>query len=202
MKKKIFTSKNTSNNQKILYFILIGLALFTFISGLLFVFLISKENISYIEESLKSYFDNINIGFNSFFKYLFNNYIIIFIIWALGISIIGIPLVLFIFLFKSFIFGFSISSIISTFKLKGILISFIHLIPGKLLYLIVLLLLSFYSISFSIKLFRSLFLRKQINFRESMDKYLKILFICLLSSLIITIYDSFLANYLVNLFDI
>ena len=202
MKKKMFNVKYKSNNQKILYLILIGLALVAFIIGILFIFFISNDNLIYIKESLSSYFNSIDISINSFFKELFNNFIVILLIWILGISIIGIPLVLLIFLFKSFIFGFSFSSIIYSFKLKGLLISLVHLLPGKLLYLVILLLLTFYSISFSIKLFKNLFLKRPINFRESMDKYFKILLICLFSSLIVTLYDTFLANYLVNLFDI
>ena len=202
MKRKSFIAKNKSHNQKLLYLVLIGLALIAFVVGILFIFFISKENLSYISESLISYFNNISINFSIFFKNLLNNYIIILIIWMLGISIIGVPLVLFIFLFKSFILGFSVSSLIYSFRLKGILLSLIHLLPGKVIFIVILLLLTFYSISFSIKLFISLFLKKQINFRESMDKYFKILLICLITTLIITLYDSFISNYLLNLFDI
>ena len=202
MKRKSFIAKNKSHNQKLLYLVLIGLALIAFVVGILFIFFISKENLSYISESLISYFNNISINFSIFFKNLLNNYIIILIIWMLGISIIGVPLVLFIFLFKSFILGFSVSSLIYSFRLKGILLSLIHLLPGKVIFIVILLLLTFYSISFSIKLFISLFLKKQINFIESMDKYFKILLICLITTLIITLYDSFISNYLLNLFDI
>ena len=202
MKRKMFNVKYKSNNQKLLYLILIGLALLAFILGIIFIFFITDDNLIYIKESLSSYFNSIDISISSFFKNLFNNFIIIFLIWILGISIIGIPLVLLIFLFKSFIFGFSFSSIVYSFKLKGFLISLIHLLPGKLLYLVTLLLLTFYSVSFSLKLFRNLFLKRPTNFKESMDKYFKILMICLFSSLIVTLYDSFLANYLVNMFDI
>lgn len=201
MKKKISVLNKNSNQTK-LYFILIGLALLSFILGILFIFIIDKNSLSYIKDHLSLYFDNIPLNINTFFKTLFNNFIYIIIIWVLGISLIGLPIVILMFAFKSFIFGFSISSIMYSFGFKGILISFINVIINKFAYIVVLLLITRYSISFSIKLFKHLFLRKPINFRETMNKYLKVLIISLVISLFISIYESFISNYLLNFFNL
>lgn len=200
MKRNSFKSK-ISKNQKNIYLILIGLAIISIVFGIIFIFLISKNNKEFIENNLTSYFSNTNSSLPIFFKTLFNYFIYIIIIWILGISIIGIPIVIFIFLFKNFLFGFSISSIIYSLKTKGILISIIDLLPHKLLFLVVLLLITFYSISFSIKLFKSLFLKKQINIRESMNKYTKILIISLSISIFIALYEVFISNYLIKMFN-
>ena len=200
MKKKIFIPKNNTKNQKKLYFILIGLALLSFIFGCLFIFMISEGNVSYIKDNLVNYFNNADSSLSLFFKSLFNNYIYLLVIWILGISIIGIPIVIFMFLFKYFIFGFSLSSILSSFGFNGILLSLINLMPHKLMYLVVLLLVSFYSISFSIKIFKNFFLKRPINFRESMNKYFKILLISLVVTLFISLYEGFISNNLVNFF--
>lgn len=201
MKKKISVLNKNSNQTK-LYFILIGLALLSFILGILFIFIIDKNSLSYIKDHLSLYFDNIPLNINTFFKTLFNNFIYIIIIWVLGISLIGLPIVILMFAFKSFIFGFSISSIMYSFGFKGILISLINVIINKFAYIVVLLLITRYSISFSIKLFKHLFLRKPINFRETMNKYLKVLIISLVISLFISIYESFISNYLLNFFNL
>lgn len=199
MRKKTFVTSNIKK-QKRLYYILIGLALVAFIIGILFLFIISDDNKLLINQKLKEYFSHKNDEVAFFFKSLFNNFIFIIVLWTLGISIIGIPIIIVLLLFKSFIFGFSISSIVSTFGIKGLLISLIHTIISNGIYLIIVLLVTFYSISFSVKLFKSLFLRKNIDFKDSINKYIKILLISLSTSVIISIYESFISNNILNLF--
>lgn len=199
MRKNGFISKVKSKNQKKLYLLLIGLALLAIIFGLLFIFMISKDNKDFLSTNYIKYFEDTNGSIALLFKTIFNYFIYIIVIWILGISIIGIPIVLFIFLFKNFLFGFSISSIINSFGFKGILISLIDLFPHKFLFLIVMLLISFYSLSFSIKLIRHLFLKKPINFREAMNKYFKILVISLSVSIFISLYEVFISSYLIKL---
>ncbi len=199
MKKKAFISKNLRKQKKI-YYILIGLAFIGILFGLIFVFLISDENKILLNSRIQSFFDSDIDSFQNFFKCLFNNFILILLIWILGISIVGIPLILIILVFKSFIFGFSISSLISTFGIKGIIISLFHVVISKSIYLIIIILLSFYSISFSIKLLKSFFTKKTIDFKESIRKYIKILLISLVVCFIISIYEGFISNYIVNFF--
>lgn len=200
MKKKMFISKNKTQNQKKLYIFLIGLAILAFIFGCLFILMISDDSVIMIKNNLVNYFENAVSSVPLFFRSLFSNFIYLIIIWILGISIIGIPIILFMFLFKSFLFGFSLSSIVSSFGFKGILLSFIQLIPHKFTFLCVLLLITFYSISFSLKIFKNFFLKRPINFRDSMNKYIKILFLSLIITLFISLYEGFVANYLVNFF--
>ena len=195
MKRRIICSKN----QKRLYLILIGLASISIIFGIIYLFLISNDNKLFIKDNIISYFNNLEPSLNLFFKNLFNNFIYIVAIWLLGISIIGIPIVSFMYIFKSFIFGFSLSSIVYSYGFKGILISIIDLFPNKFIYLASILLITFYSLSFSIKLINHLFLKKSINFKEAMNKYLKILIISLLISLFITIYEVFIEHYLIKI---
>ena len=202
MKRKSFISKNSTKNQKRLYIILIGLALLALIIGIVFLFMINNDSKLYIKDNLGSSITDSSSNISLFFKTLFNNFLYIIIIWLLGISIIGIPFVIFMYLFKYFLFGFSISSIIYTYGFKGILVSIIELFPHKLLFLIILILLTFYSLSFSIILFTNLFLKRPINFRESMNKYVKILIISLTFTLFITLYEVFAVNYLLNFFNI
>ncbi|MBR1385386.1 MAG: stage II sporulation protein M [Bacilli bacterium] len=203
MKRKYFISKINLKKQRKIYYVLIGLALTALLFGVLFIFLLNDSNLLLITESINKYFKSIELGnINILIKNLINNSSYIILIWILGISIIGIPIILLLLLFKSFIFGFSLSSIIYTFKGKGILLSLAYFFPNKIIYFITLLLITFYSLSFSIKLFHFLFLKKQINFKESMNKYLKILIISLISSLLISIYETFITSYILKFFNI
>ncbi len=101
-----------------------------------------------------------------------------------------------------FIYGFSLSSIIYSLGTKGIIVSLIDLFPHKFLFLVVMLLLTFYSLSFGVKLIKYFFFKRPINFPSVMSKYLKILLISLSISVFIAIYEVFISNYLINFFNI
>lgn len=203
MKKAIFKSSNNIDKQKKLYILLIGLAILAMIFGIIFVFLISEENLNQIKESLASFFDNIGSKNRvmGFFNAMVNNSTYIFIIWLLGISIIGLPIVIIIMMFKFFVFGFSMSSIIYTFKWGGILKAIIHLFPHHIMFLVALILVTFYSVSFCIKLFNYLFFKKNINFRDVMHRYIKVLLICILVNVFVSFYEAYVSTYLLNLLN-
>lgn len=205
MNNRLYAAKNSIIKQKKLYRIIITLMIFGIISGILFIFFISKESKTKALVSIKNFFDlmNTSTGINygkSLLNTLVNNIGYVLLIWLLGISIIGLPITIVLAFMKSFIVGFSISSIISCYKAKGILGAFLHVFPHQIIILFIYLLLSFYSISFSIKLFKSLFLKQTINFRVVMQKYIKILLISLISIIIVSLYEVFISTYFIKLF--
>lgn len=205
MNNKLYAAKNSIIKQKKLYKLIITLMIFGIISGILFIFFINKESKNNALSSIKNFFDlmNTSTGVNygkSLLNTLINNIGYVLLIWLLGISIIGLPITIILAFMKSFILGFSISSIISCYKIKGILGAFLYIFPHQIIILFIYLLLSFYSISFSIKLFKSLFLKQNINFRIVMQKYIKILLISLVSSIIISLYEVFISTYFIKLF--
>ena len=205
MNNKLYAAKNSIIKQKKLYKLIITLMIFGIISGILFIFFINKESKNNTLSSIKNFFDlmNTSTGVNygkSLLNTLINNIGYVLLIWLLGISIIGLPITIILAFMKSFILGFSISSIISCYKIKGILGAFLYIFPHQIIILFIYLLLSFSSISFSIKLFKSLFLKQNINFRIVMQKYIKILLISLVSSIIISLYEVFISTYFIKLF--
>lgn len=205
MNNKLYAAKNSIIKQKKLYRIIITLMIFGIISGILFIFFISKESKTKALVSIKNFFDlmNTSTGINygkSLLNTLVNNIGYVLLIWLLGISIIGLSITIVLAFMKSFIVGFSISSIISCYKAKGILGAFLYVFPHQIIILFIYLLLSFYSISFSIKLFKSLFLKQTINFRVVMQKYIKILLISLISIIIVSLYEVFISTYFIKLF--
>lgn len=205
MNNRLYAAKNSIIKQKKLYRIIITLMIFGIISGILFIFFISKESKTKALVSIKNFFDlmNTSTGINygkSLLNTLVNNIGYVLLIWLLGISIIGLPITIVLAFMKSFIVGFSISSIISCYKAKGILGAFLYVFPHQIIILFIYLLLSFYSISFSIKLFKSLFLKQTINFRVVMQKYIKILLISLIGIIIVSLYEVFISTYFIKLF--
>ena len=198
--KKSIRLKNSIRNQKKIYLIIIGLAVISLIVGILFLFMLSKENISYIQKNIGEYFSNIGSENSTdlFLNTFLSNLIYVLVIWVLGLSVVGLTIIVSILLFKFFTFGLSISSIISTYGFSGIIKLFINIFPHELLFLITLILVSFYGISFCIKLFNYLFFRRLINFKEVMNKYTRILIIAILCVLIVSLYKGYIMPILLK----
>ncbi len=181
--------------NKILKYLLL-MVVIAFIAGLLFISILDSGNRELIRNSVFNYFQGIKLGeFNYFkgcFKFIEDNLIINSFIWVLGISIIGIFFVIGLLIFRSFLIGFSFMSIIYTYRFKGILIGVIYIIP-EIINLMILFLLVYYSVGFSIMLFRYLFKGREVERRVVVKRYLKVLLIsmgvsavnCLISVVII-----------------
>ena len=199
---KLHLSRQSIEKQKKIYLFFISIILISIIFGFFFYFIISDSDKELVINIQKDFFSNLNNikYFGSFISSVLSNFIYIFLIFILGLSVVGILFILGILVLKSFILGFSISSLIGTFGFKGIILSFLYLFPHQVFFLIVLLLMSYYGCSFSVKLFKHIFRRSIINFRMLKDKYIKILLICLGSSLICSIYEVFLMPHLLKIF--
>ena len=202
--------KRTKNNimkQKKLYLFLIGLVIVGIIVGILVWFVINNEDKLLVTKNLNNFFECIKKGnainyWGSLFNSLVTGLIYIVLIWLLGISIVGLPIILIIITIKSFIVGFSISSIIASYGFKGILGAFVYTFPHQIIFLLLLILLGFYASSFCFKLFKYLFLKQSINFKDAMRKYLKILLISLIIVLLTSFYETFIATYFIKLFTL
>jgi len=204
MKKNMFISKNNMLKQKKLYMFLLFFSIVAIISGILFYFIISDADKGNAKELIDNFFISVNKNeklnyTSSLLNSLTNNISFNLIIWLLGISIIGFPIIILLLFLKCFVLGFSISTIIAKYGFKGILNAFLYIFPHQLISIIILVLLSFYALSFCIKLFRHLFLKEIINFREAMRKYLKILALVLVSNIILSLYETYIATYLIRL---
>lgn len=207
MNKNVLIAKRHFERQKRTYKIIVIIMIITIILGALFYFLISDQDKTLVTNTIKNFFIEIKKGDNlnysaSLINSLITNIIYVLVIWMLGISIIGLPIIILMIGYKSFIMGFSISSIISTYGFKGIIGAITYTTPHQLLYLFILMLLGFYSINFSIRLFKYLFLKKYINFKDIMKRYSKILLICMVSSIILSLFETFISTYFIKLFTL
>ena len=204
MKKKFKITKDKLLMQKRIYLVLLVLLAIGIFLGLLSPLFLSIENTEVLKISVTNFFNNVlnnQINYQEGLKNsLLTNFIFLIGIWLLGISLIGFPIVLVLLIYKGFIFGFSISSIIKVYGVKGILGAFTYIFPGTILSLITTVLLCFYSTSFSIKLFKYLFLKENLNFKTIMNKYLKIFGISFVLFLIVSLSDVYLAPVLMKAF--
>ena len=178
------------------FIIIFVICIVAFIIGVLLPSILNEENRKIIQTSLNSFFDTIKnnqLKTNELlFKILTSNIIIDLILWLLGISIVGIPIVIILLGYKSLSLGFTISSIISTYKLNGVIKALIYIVPN-IINLFIFFVISYYSIGFSLMLFNYLFRKKEYNKRIIVNRYLKLLVI----SIIILIFSSVIETYVV-----
>ena len=97
--------------------------------------------------------------------------------------------------------GFSFGSIIRIYKFKGMLGVVCYLFPHHIISIILSILLTFYAMNMSIRLFKYLFLKKDMNVKKIMKQYIKILIICIIGYLICSLIESFISPYIVRLFS-
>ena len=156
---------------------------------------------SLVKETLEGFLSHIEP--NNYIRYLTNNLVInilsILLIWALGLSIIGLPIVILFVFLKSFIVSFSLSSFIANYKMKGTVLGLIYNFPHHFINLVVFLYLGVYAIRVSGLLFNSIVKRKSIDFKTIMNRYLLVLLISILIIVVMTIFETFLTPYLLKI---
>lgn len=174
------------------------------IAGAIFAGIIGMNDKTLVIEKIKLFIDNINNNsLNSihiFKNSISINLIYITIIWLLGMALLGIICNIFILFIKSFIFGFSISAFILTYSYKGLAISFLYLIFGQLLNIIIIMILTIYSITFSYQLLLLIFKNNSnIHIKKTIKNYFIIFIISIILSIISSISESFILPALIKL---
>lgn len=172
------------------------------VTGSVFTLILNSNDKNYIIESIKKFNNNIISGqyniIDSFKNVLVSNVFMILLIWILGISIIGIIVVITYLFWKSFTLGFTISSFIITFQFKGLLLSFFYLFPQLVLNVLIFMYLSSYSVQLSLIMIKSIIGKKALNFRVFMHNYTKILLISLVGIVVSGLYEVFVNPYILK----
>ena len=203
--KKIMDKLHTkvTLNKNLIVFLVI-LLLVGVMAGSIFTTVLNQEDKTLIIERLNLFLDNVsnnNIDYLNVLKSnVLTNIFYILTIWLLGISVIGLPIIIIMYFSKTFILGFTIGSILTTFKLKGILFSLIYVFPGNVISLLFYLLLTMYAMSFSFKLIYAIFKKRTFDFRKVTNRYFKILLLVLVVCILMNLYDTFIMPKLVNFF--
>ena len=151
--------------------------IFFFIAGIMFNSFIDESIKKDIEKNitrLVANFTKESYNLKLIFGTVFNNSIEVLLIWVFGISIIGIPIVIFFYSSKVLLFGFELVSLLSNLGHVSLLFTIIYLLP-TLLNLGIFFVLLYYSINYSIVLIKVLFFKKNYSLKTITNRYLKIL---------------------------
>lgn len=206
MKKIInYLNETVKKEKNILLFntiiFLVGVVL-----GSLFINFITNDDKKLLIEQVITFFSNIKkltsdiFGFESFLSILFNNLLVLSIIFVLGISMIGIPIVIFILFFKGFMLGTTISTIILKYSIKGIVGAILYIFPVCILTICVYLFMCFYAIYVSKKFLRAFLKKDTLNFKQFLGKYLLSFIVSIMLILLLSLLDAYLTPLLLKLF--
>lgn len=182
-------------SKKINYFV-VTILLFGVISGSIFLVILDSEDKSGTVLQIQTFISNLSNnkvdGGLALRSSLIINYIFVGLIWGLGLSIIGIIFNIFLTYIKGFVVGFSVASIFVTYNYKGILMALLYLFPHQILNVIVVCVLTIYSIMFSLNLLEIIVTKKVKKNYNMLKRYVVIL----LFSIIISFISSLLEVYL------
>lgn len=190
------------HNKKVIFFLGI-IAVIAIIFGSLFSVMLNESDKNLTLEYINNFFENIKNNTLNYILALKNGSIsslgFILIVWLLGVSIIGMPIVLFMYFSKFFVIGFSISSIIKGYGLKGCLLSFAYIFPHHIIYIITYTILTVYSIKMSIKLISTIIKKDKIDFKPIINKYLLVLLLSVIIAVLTLLFEVFITPKFINL---
>lgn len=189
-------------DKKYVLFCLI-LIILGIVCGSLFIVILNGNDKSLVIEYIESFIDTIK---NNSFDYistlkntLIINYFVIFIISIIGFTYFLTPLNILILFYKSFIIGFSLSSFILTFKIKGLLLSIIYIFPHLIIIILLFSLLIAFTLKLSINMINHIIKKKEVNMRDYFNKYLYTVLFIFIMITISSLYEAFICPYLLKL---
>lgn len=203
MKKILDKIKNNIGTNKNMLIFLSIIGIIGIIIGTILNIALNPEDSKLVGNFLNDFIYNIqnnNLDYKgSFLNSLISNLGYITFIWLLGISVIGLPITIFIFFTKTFVLGFSISSIIANYKLKGCLLALSYIFPHMIINVFVYIILTMYSLSLSLKIFQTIVKKQTLDFKFIMNKYLKILLISIIIIAITSAIEVFITPNLMKM---
>ena len=198
-------TKQELKKEKYKYIFLITIIIIGIISGIILSNVLSYNDKKEISIKIRDYLLNLKEGNNlnylaNFFNSLKTNYFYYLLIIIFSFSIIGIFLNPFLLYIKSIIIGFTLGIMINIYGYTGIILGIFSIFPHQIFNLIIYMVISYYGMILSIKLFRLLFFKEQFNIITFRKKYIKIMILGIILLLVSSIYETFLGDLILKLF--
>lgn len=196
--------KNIIFPSKKINFTVISILILGVISGAIFSNIIDLNDKKLVLDKIQLFISNIDTqsinNIESFKNSIITNLSYSIIIWILGMTIIGIIINIFLLYLKGFIFGFTLSAFILTYSYKGMILSILYTLFGQLLNLVVIIILSIYSIMFTFNFVKQIIKSKyNMNIPKYFKNYSLIFLITIIISLISSISEAFVFPTLIKI---
>ncbi|MBP2240752.1 stage II sporulation protein M [Cytobacillus eiseniae] len=167
MRKKMYQNvvANHFREHSSIYLFIVVLFLIGVIFGAIIVNSLSftqKEDLFfYLSQFFGQVSDGNVAGATDLFKQsFFHNTKFIGLMWILGISIIGLPVILILLFMKGMVVGFTVGFLVSQMGWDGFLLSFVTVLPQNLIIIPVFIIAATISVSFSLKMISRQFQKK------------------------------------------
>ena len=191
---------NDLKKDKSIYVSLLIALLISFIFGMFFITILSSTDKVTLKEYITNFFASIKQGkIISLYKTLINNNLGILITAILAFSVVLFPLVIVIIFYKGFTLAFTITSLIYTFKIKGIILAIVYVFPSLIFNLVFYFIMCYYSFKLSLILFNKVINKDTANINKFLKKYLVIILICIVFVSLFSLYDTYLLPSLIKL---
>ena len=191
---------NDLKKDKSIYLSLLIALIISFIFGMFFITILSSTDKVTLKEYITNFFTSIKQGkIISLYKTLINNNLGILITSILAFSVVLFPLVIVIIFYKGFTLAFTITSLIYTFKIKGIILAIVYVFPSLIFNLVFYFIMCYYSFKLSLILFNKAINKDTTNINKFLKKYLVIILVCIAFVSLFSLYDTYLLPSLIKL---
>lgn len=191
---------NDLKKDKSIYLSLLIALIISFIFGMFFITILSSTDKVTLKEYITNFFTSIKQGkIISLYKTLINNNLGILITSILAFSVVLFPLVIVIIFYKGFTLAFTITSLIYTFKIKGIILAIVYVFPSLIFNLVFYFIMCYYSFKLSLILFNKVINKDTTNINKFLKKYLVIIIVCIAFVSLFSLYDTYLLPSLIKL---
>ena len=191
---------NDLKKDKSIYLSLLIALIISFIFGMFFITILSSTDKVTLKEYITNFFTSIKQGkIISLYKTLINNNLGILITSILAFSVVLFPLVIVIIFYNGFTLAFTITSLIYTFKIKGIILAIVYVFPSLIFNLVFYFIMCYYSFKLSLILFNKAINKDTTNINKFLKKYLVIILVCISFVSLFSLYDTYLLPSLIKL---
>lgn len=172
-----------------LFTILILVSILTILFGIYHISIMKEETKESIKNNIIEYSKNINKNKNIIKTEIASNIANISAIWILGISIIGLFIIIPIYVLKTLLTTYEIIFIIIFYKETTFLFKIYFIIP-KIIQTIILFISLLYSQTYSIILFRQIFQKKEYNLKLITKKYIHKFIVIIILIILVSLIET------------
>ena len=192
--KKIFNNK--------IFISLVLVFVIGLIFGIFFLFMVKDSQNDTIYKGIEEYIELINnneVSLKSFVNSFTNHFFLINLIFISSFAFIFFPIIYIINFYKGFSIGFLISSLILNYKIRGLKYALVLLFPHEYIFILLMLIISLYSLINASKLFKLYKEDKSIRIKTLYNKFGMIYLITIILISVISVLEVFINYRLVNI---
>ncbi|WP_199425958.1 stage II sporulation protein M [Thermaerobacillus caldiproteolyticus] len=103
---------------------------------------------------------NLASAYDMFQQSYFHNLKYVGLMWVLGISIIGLPIILILLFLKGIVIGFTVGFLVNQMGWQGFVLSFVSVMPQNFIIIPAFIIMGVASVTFSLKMVRNQFMKR------------------------------------------